>query len=283
MPADHQPPPQSRIIGFQNYADDTPRELGPESGPTIPDHIALRREWEDPPAGAQPAPTRDRALKVGSVTAVVLGVALASWLSLKPSSGPPPTSPSPMNVQVAKSGSPASAIPTSAERLEVLPPTLTPSREPNGGFASPANRPPPPPRAGLSGTTPSEPMAAPVYGRPASVTADARPNSEAARQPPQVEPDARVKADTKPACAGRESRGEVLVCSDARLAALDRRLAVAFAAALHAGSPSRELEDEQDDWLAIREQAAAISTDAVASIYRQRIGELEDIAAAEAP
>jgi hypothetical protein len=44
------------------------------------------------------------------------------------------------------------------------------------------------------------------------------------------------------------------------------------------GIPYRELRAEQDDWLSIREQAARRSPEAVASIYRQRIGELNAIA-----
>ena len=69
-----------------------------------------------------------------------------------------------------------------------------------------------------------------------------------------------------------------MVCGDSELATLDRRLNRAFDRAVGSGIPYRELRREQDDWLAIREDAARRSPEAVASIYRQRIRELNAIA-----
>jgi uncharacterized protein len=79
-------------------------------------------------------------------------------------------------------------------------------------------------------------------------------------------------------CRYARSRSEQLVCGDAELATLDRRLNRAFNRAVSSGIPFRELRAEQDDWLNIREDAARRSPDAVASIYRQRIQELNAIA-----
>jgi uncharacterized protein len=76
---------------------------------------------------------------------------------------------------------------------------------------------------------------------------------------------------------------EQMVCGDARLARLDRRLNRAFERAVESGVPYRELRDEQDDWLGIREDAAHRSPDAVASVYRQRIAELNDLASQPEP
>lgn len=65
-----------------------------------------------------------------------------------------------------------------------------------------------------------------------------------------------------------------MVCDDPELARLDRRLDGAFEQAVASGVPYRSLRAEQDDWLSIREDAARQSPAAVASVYRQRIAEL---------
>jgi uncharacterized protein YecT (DUF1311 family) len=69
-----------------------------------------------------------------------------------------------------------------------------------------------------------------------------------------------------------------LVCADPDLAAADRELNRAYRRALRSGAPPEQLRDEQRDWLAIREDAARRSPRAVASIYEQRIDELNRIA-----
>ena len=72
---------------------------------------------------------------------------------------------------------------------------------------------------------------------------------------------------------------EDMVCEDDRLSAADRRLNAAYRAALASGAmPRDQLRAEQQDWLAVREDAARRSIRAVDSVYRQRIAELEDIA-----
>ena len=62
-----------------------------------------------------------------------------------------------------------------------------------------------------------------------------------------------------------------------RLAALDRQMKQAYAAALAAGASPDALAADQDDWLDVREDAARQSRWAVASVYRQRIDELWDL------
>ena len=69
-----------------------------------------------------------------------------------------------------------------------------------------------------------------------------------------------------------------MVCGDPRLAAADRRMSRAYAAALAASESSDQLASEQSDWLEIREDAARYSNRAVLNIYEQRTRELEAMA-----
>lgn len=109
--------------------------------------------------------------------------------------------------------------------------------------------------------------------------------AEAAPAPPAV-PASAVVRDAPPLrqgpgfdCGYARSRSERLVCGDAELARLDRRLNRAFDQAVEAGVPYRSLREDQDDWLRIREHAAReAGRGAVASVYRQRIAELSDLA-----
>lgn len=155
------------------------------------------------------------------------------------------------------------------ERLEVL---------------SPLPPPPPglPPLAAAPALAPR--VAAPaVRGELASATLPARPASTPAPAPTRF---AELSAEPRypPArdegqCGWGDSQAQQLVCQDRRLAAADRRMRRAYEAALRAGSPERELAEDQADWLNVREEAARRSTGAVAAIYDQRIDELEALAA----
>jgi uncharacterized protein len=69
-----------------------------------------------------------------------------------------------------------------------------------------------------------------------------------------------------------------MVCRDPGLAAMDRSMKQAYAAAVAAGAPTDELAADQEDWLEVREEAATYSRRAVADIYRQRIDELDAMA-----
>jgi uncharacterized protein len=79
-------------------------------------------------------------------------------------------------------------------------------------------------------------------------------------------------------CRGARSPAQRMVCSDPRLAAADRRMSRAYAAALAVGGSDAQLRSEQSDWLEIREDAARYSNRAVLNIYEQRTRELEAIA-----
>jgi uncharacterized protein YecT (DUF1311 family) len=71
---------------------------------------------------------------------------------------------------------------------------------------------------------------------------------------------------------------EQMVCADPRLAEADRALNRAYRRALAAGVPQGFLRSEQRDWLGVREDAARRSPRAVASVYAQRIDELNAMA-----
>ncbi len=122
--------------------------------------------------------------------------------------------------------------------------------------------------------------------RAAQVAANARPSPALLPSMVEVEPEPdmpvvvrqRASADPSFNCRYARTQSESLVCGDRELARLDRRLASAFDRALRAGVPFRELRAEQDDWLEIREDAARHSPGAVASVYRQRIQELDALA-----
>ena len=128
------------------------------------------------------------------------------------------------------------------------------------------------------------PSAIPAPRGPVRVNLPPAPSAEAADRfqvpavveipPPQAQSRPRPSFD----CRYARSRSEEMVCGDPSLAEADRRLARAFRGATEAGVPYRQLRAEQDDWLSIREAAARRSPEAVASIYDQRIEELEAMA-----
>jgi len=90
---------------------------------------------------------------------------------------------------------------------------------------------------------------------------------------PRTEP--RPVPDDGANCRGAGSAAEQLVCEDPALSRADWRLQQAYDRAMRSGAmPARDLRDEQQDWLAIREDAARRSPFAVRRLYEQRIEEL---------
>lgn len=267
-----------RFHGFEAYADDTPRGAGPAD-------VYADDPWpepDEPTAGYglsddAPPPRRARWIVPGAVAAI--GVALATGAGIylgRDQKEPPPEAATPavaapaepqMNVQVASVAEtlppppPASAAP----KLEVLP------RSAEGSVAPPiVTRPAPPPRIALpTARAPAVPGPA-----PASAPAPPPPREFAvgptARDAVAVAPPPRESFD----CGDAPTLATAMVCRDRGLANLDQRMKRAYVAALDAGAPSDFLRADQDDWLAVREEAAQISPQAVADIYRQRIGEL---------
>jgi uncharacterized protein YecT (DUF1311 family) len=79
-------------------------------------------------------------------------------------------------------------------------------------------------------------------------------------------------------CAAARPGAEQMVCSDPALAAADRRMSHAYNRALAAGVDAANLRQEQQDWTAIREDAAQRSRRAVAHTYALRIAALNQMA-----
>lgn len=252
MAAEDQMPP-GRLPGFHSYADDAPRYDDDDAWDAAGDEPPPRRRWPLVAGG-------------GAVAAVLAGVLVAVGQGDRPN---PPAAPervdnpearaTPMAVEVTPPVPPPP--PAATGKLDVLPP--------------PAARPAAPPWRQAAGAPP--PVMLPIPGptsSPAPRVTLPQPAHEAAA-PPAADTSARAASDP---CDAAESRAQRMVCRDADLAAADRRLRRAYAAALAASDAPRDLRLEQEDWLDIREQAAAMSRQAVASIYRQRTEELERLA-----
>jgi len=249
------------FVGFQTYADGTPRafDAAVDAGPPA-------AAWVDDPARREPAMSQRRGARtIVAVSVAVLAAFGGGYLLARSDPPSPPARPvseaaamaaaRPMNVQVAEVAPPP--LTTNGAKLEVLPRESGPvvAREP-------APRPlaamaPPPPR----------------------IQAEAPPTRDAAEITPtpltssvQVAPSvARASYD----CADAPSPARAMVCRDGGLARMDQRMKQAYAAALAAGAPQDDLAADQEDWLAVREEAARYSRRAVADIYRQRIDELD--------
>lgn len=97
-----------------------------------------------------------------------------------------------------------------------------------------------------------------------------------AAEPVELPPDATHQASFN--CATARPGAEQMVCADASLAAADREMAQAYRRALRAGASAEDLRLEQRDWIALREDAARRSPQALAAIYFQRIDDLNAIA-----
>ena len=79
-------------------------------------------------------------------------------------------------------------------------------------------------------------------------------------------------------CRRAQSLAEEMICEDAVLAAADRHMARAFERAVRSGVPLDQLQAEQRDFMAMREDAARRSPRALASLYDQRIADLNAMA-----
>ncbi|WP_436059672.1 MULTISPECIES: lysozyme inhibitor LprI family protein [unclassified Phenylobacterium] len=164
-------------------------------------------------------------------------------------------------LDIAMAELPPAPPPPPAPPLETLPPDMV---EPPPGLAP---EPPPAPIAQVPRPAPAPPRA---------------PQAPWAPEPP-VAPDPTWGAE-RPSfdCRNAASLAEEMVCTDAVLAAADRHMARAYRRAERSGAPVEALREDQDDWLAYREEAALRSPRDVAAAYDRRIGELEAIAAGRA-
>ena len=219
-----------------------------------------------PARDAAPTPRRprgwpmSRTLAVGVGGAVVLGLVLGVWArpNLSRTSAAAPmravssaedNTPARMAIEVNALPPPAPIV-RSAGRLDVLPP----------GAAQAAAGPAPV----LAGLSVEPPQSAQDFRRPVQVGA------LAPLAPPQIA--------AEEGCQTVHGRAAQMVCADPDLSAADRELNQAYRRALRSGAAPEQLRADQRDWLAIREDAARRSPRAVASIYEQRIDELNEIA-----
>lgn len=268
------------FVGFQTYADDTPRDF--EAEPRGPRPPPEPRSWEVAPP-LEPAAGRETTLEprrrapwpmlaVGVAVLAAFGGGFLLAQSDAPQAGVKrPVSEAaamaaaqPMNVEVA-AAEPITAPETPrGAKLDVLPPSTPPT-----GFTPRAMAP-------AQRETPTLDIA-PVAPTPPPRAAQAPEAAEAPfpRDAVAVAPAPRTSFD----CRDAPTRARAMVCRDAGLAAMDRRMKQAYAAAVASGASRYDLAADQEDWLDVREEAAAYSRRAVADIYRQRIDELEAIAA----
>jgi uncharacterized protein YecT (DUF1311 family) len=171
-----------------------------------------------------------------------------------------------------------------------LAPSLRPTdaiapAEPTAPFALSVARPAEAPPPAAIETSPVAAEALPdERPRPHTVSAPSRSKPAPARvAPPQrVKTAARNTATRSPAtvggCKAGGSRALVTLCADPAIAAADNEMRGAFQRALKSGAPATALRAEQDDWLAVREDAARRSPGDLANAYQQRIEELNAIA-----
>jgi len=208
-------------------------------------------EPDPPPARPSLRRRRPMALMLGGIAgALTLGLLFGLWarpelIGSKPT--PPVEQASAGQIPLTVSPPAASdPIPRAPGRLETLPPDM----------AAAART-----QALPQGVAPG-PDAAPA----ASVA------PEAAQAPPKE------RFPTSFDCATARPGAEEMVCGDAALAAADRAMGQAYRRAMRSGADPDDLRQEQRDWVAIREDAALRSREALAQVYDQRILELNQIA-----
>lgn len=142
-------------------------------------------------------------------------------------------------------------------------------------------------RVGQATGTPLAPAPGPQPGLPPGdePAMTNEPNQAApGAPPPAIEPGPTAPAPTASArpsfnCGSARTRGELAVCRDAGLAALDRQMASEFFGARRAASPSQRalLDRTRARFLAYRDRCGSDSC--IADAYRGRIAEIRDIMA----
>jgi uncharacterized protein len=117
------------------------------------------------------------------------------------------------------------------------------------------------------------------------LTAEPAPPTQRPPTPPQPQdvgpPPAPVRPTASPSfnCGSARTRGEIAVCSDSGLAALDRQMAAQFSTAMAQGDARQRslLQRTRTDFLRYRDNCP--SNACIAQTYRGRIREIGDIAA----
>ncbi|MCY7271519.1 MAG: hypothetical protein LH485_05635, partial [Sphingomonas bacterium] len=134
-------------------------------------------------------------------------------------------------------------------------------------------------RVGRPASDPLAPAAADPLAPVTSVPSALPPPSVPVRPTsPPPEPEQR-QSSSRPSfnCANARTRGEIAVCRDDRLGALDRQMAAQYVDALRDADPATraQLQRSRDRFLGYRDQCP--SSDCIADTYRGRMREIRDI------
>lgn len=236
------------------------------------DEPPLTMERSGPPGREAPRRMNRKALLAGVAGVCALGLAFGLMArpqlitdGLKPADGPP------RQIELEMADPPPE--PKLAERppLETLSPETI--------------------AAGERAVAPPEPVPAPAPEPPEPPIARDAPEAPWAPEPPWALEPPRAPVAREPLRASRpsfdcrqaQSLAEEMVCTDAVLSAADRHMARAFERAVRSGVPLRQLQAEQRDFMAMREDAARRSPRALASLYDQRIDDLNAMADGPGP
>lgn len=209
-------------------------------------------EPDPPPARPSLRRRRPMALMLGGIAgALTLGLLFGLWarpelIGSKPTPAVEQASVGQIPLTVSPPATTSDPIPRAPGRLETLPPEMAAA---------------------------ARTQAAPQAAAPAPQSALAAPVEPQAAEAPRKE-----QFPTSFDCATARPGAEEMVCGDAALAAADRAMGQAYRRAMRSGVDPEDLRQEQRDWVAIREDAALRSREALAQVYDQRIVELNRIA-----
>jgi uncharacterized protein YecT (DUF1311 family) len=125
----------------------------------------------------------------------------------------------------------------------------------------------------LAPETPADPGLSPPVAQPPPLSEPSEPSPPAEVTPPAA------SANPSFNCRLARTRGEIAVCNDAGLAALDRQMAAHFNRAMSQGSSSQRalLQRTRNRFLGYRDSCSSDSC--IADAYRGRMREIEDIMA----
>ena len=113
----------------------------------------------------------------------------------------------------------------------------------------------------------------PLTGEPSPLPSPVSPPQDAGASPPAPRPTASPSFN----CRSARTRGEIAVCNDANLAALDRQMAAQFSSALAQADPGERalLQRTRSDFLRYRDNCP--SSACIAQTYQGRMREIRDI------
>jgi uncharacterized protein YecT (DUF1311 family) len=227
-------------------------------------------------SGAHHRPIRGAVVGGGIAIALALGLAVGFLakpdLDVAPAKPMAPAPPGAQQGLTIEPGAPQAlaTVQPATGKLQVLPPDMAARAAPVPASARAASA--PPAVRDVSDIAADPPSQPPAHLAPPSMT-------QSGPRTPYLGPAYPRLAAANGPCAGAASRAAEMVCSDPDLGAADRELTRAYRRALRSGAaPPEQLRADQQDWLAIREDAARRSPRSLARVYDQRIDELNALA-----